>query len=476
MTYIPSNDPWAEIFRGIGSGLTEGYMNRTDENTLKKAISSLSSDASPREILDVITNAKTYSPQAKQAALQNYLGVEGTQELRRKARETEELGKEKNAELKRHAQAQEEIAREKNRIMELGKAGPEDQDSLRDSYLASGMPDYEVDLMVNPNVTPATKQTIARQHADLSSRGIRTPLNPAAQNTPTAQQSQAGISTTQPGIENAPNSQQMHLQEELQESPIVEAVEQAVEAAKPAKEWPDIEPPAQTTPKEKESWREKNQTFNNKELKETREKLDTHRTNVVKYKHMENLNESDKIPSGVGRLVINPESGEPYAIASLAGIVNKETQDFVKTVNDFLSGAKDYFGGRVSNFEVNSFKSRLPTLMNTQEGRRLIIKQMQLMEELQIIRDKEFSDGLKHYGRNANYSDIANIVDEKVEQKEQAVIGKLNTLLQASDYLDKQANDPKLKDTVLMQDPSGKFKYVPQARVNDAKSKGYTRW
>ena len=98
------------------------------------------------------------------------------------------------------------------------------------------------------------------------------------------------------------------------------------------------------------------------------------------------------------------------------------------------------------------------------------------MEELQIVRDKEFADGLKHYGRNANYSDISKIVDDKVEKKEEAVVGRLNTLLQASDYMDKQSKDPKLKNTVLMQDSNGKFKYVPQDKANAAAAKGYVRW
>jgi len=38
------------------------------------------------------------------------------------------------------------------------------------------------------------------------------------------------------------------------------------------------------------------------------------------------------------------------------------------------------------------------------------------------------------------------------------------------------ANDPRFKDTTLMQSPNGKFKAIPNSKINEAKSRGYISW
>lgn len=349
-------------------------------------------------------------------------------------------------------------------------------EALKETYLAAGYPDYEADLMSNPSVTPATKQAIAKQHADLTSRGIRQPLVPPEQNQPQPQPSPEQ-QTTQ---ENQPPQQApVPLKIEEAAAAVANTIPQAdTTPAAPPKEWPDIPPPRETTPAEREKWRTSNQKENNKLLQATKTKSNAHTNALLRYNHLTNLNDSGKLPEGIGRFVINPETGEPYGAASLLGIVNKETQDFVKTVNDFLVDAKTYFGGRVTNFDIQAFKSRLPTLMNTEEGRRLIIEQMKIMEELQVVHDKELERGLKHYGRNASYTDIQNVVDEKTTGREEALIGKMNNVLEASGKLDTMSKNPaKYKDTKLMRDPeTGKFWAVPLKKMDKAKAKGYVSW
>lgn len=96
MQFIPAKDDWANAFREIGGGVAKGYMNRSDENAVRKSIEDLGPNPSARQILDAITNAKTYSPQAKQQALSNYLGVEQFEELKRKSKAQEEIASAKN--------------------------------------------------------------------------------------------------------------------------------------------------------------------------------------------------------------------------------------------------------------------------------------------------------------------------------------------------------------------------------------------
>ena len=51
-------------------------------------------------------------------------------------------------------------------------------------------------------------------------------------------------------------------------------------------------------------------------------------------------------------------------------------QVFKSLVKDFITGAKDVFGGRVTNFELEQFLTMLPSLANTPEGNVEIIKNL----------------------------------------------------------------------------------------------------
>jgi hypothetical protein len=459
--FIPAKDDWADAFRKMGSGVAEGYMGRTDERALQKSILGLGPNPTPRDVLNAITNTKTYTPKAKQQALSNYLGVEQFEELKRKA------------------QAQEEIAGERNRIAGLGKQAPEDRTSSINNFLAQGYNQEEAEALTNPYVPNSVKQAISKRVENELARGMR-------------QQAQIPSEKAAPGIEsnstgqtamngqNVVKNQEMPLSVEETIAPIGEAIVEGVKNAEAPKakkeEWPKLPMPANTTAAEQEKWRDKNQTFNNKLLREIKEKSTSHTNALLRYNRLSTLNNSRKLPEGMGRLVINPGTGEPYAVASLVGLVNKETQDFVKTMNDFMIDAKNYFGSRVTNFDVQAFKSRLPTLLNTADGRRLIIEQMKLMEDLQITHNTELERGLKHYGRNASYSDVQNVVDRNTEEKEAQIINKVNNLDQAANYMDLMANDPRFKDTTLMQSPNGKFKAIPNSKINEAKSRGYISW
>ena len=441
-------EAWGEALGTALGGVATNYMQHADEMALQNAIHGLAPNASPREIIDALTNVKTHSNKPKQTAIKNLIGAEEFEETRRSHK------------------ANEDIDVEKNRIAGLKVRGQGDQEALKQSYLAAGHPEYEADLLVNPDVTPATKQEISRSHGELVKRGIRQPLVPqseAQQVTPEDQNNEAGVI------------------EEVAAAPIANQEEQAIVESEPAEipvkeEWPDLPPPPRTTPGEQEKWRASNQRENNKLLKTMTDKAHGRRDAVARLNHAQNLNDSKKLPSGLGRLVINPATGDPYDIAVLGGLVNKETQNFVKTINDFLVNAKDYFGSRVTNFDIVAFKERLPRLLNTDDGRRLIIEQMKLMEELQNINDEEVRNGLKHYGRNASYSDIQNIADEHTTEKEALVLDKINNLVEASDYLDMMNENPKYKNTKLMRDPEGKFKAVKQNQVGTALQKGYEAW
>lgn len=447
VTILPQEHGWADAFANIGKGVSQGYMDRSDENTLKKAIMDLGPNPTPRQIVDAVTGARTFNPESKQRAVKNYMGV---------------------AEYEKSQNLADNAARKQN-------------------YIDAGYPDYQANILADPKTTPGEKQQIASEHRELVARGIRNPVVP--------QEEQAG-QQEEPLPAEAPQSgpmaevargEETPLEIEEAAAPIADSVQKAAEKpietaqkkqeAKPKEEWPEIAPPPETTFAEKEKWRSGNQKENNKLLKETTDKGKAHTNALIRYNRLATINDTGKLPERLGNIIIDPKTGEPYPEASLLGLVNKETQDFVKTMNDFLIDAKTYFGSRVTNFDVGAFKSRLPSLLNTPDGRRLIIEQMKIMEELQKVHDDELSGALKHYGRNASYSDIQGVVDEKTSAREAQLIEKMNSLDDASNKLDTMAKNPaKFKDTKLFQDTeTGKFKAV---RKSDLKKvpKGWVEW
>lgn len=462
VTVIQERDqqnPWAAIAEKGITNAVKGYTERSDEMALKRSMESLGEDADPRDVLKAIMGTNTYDRKAKDQALQNYMGIE------------------KFNEVKRHNQKQEEIA--------LNKVNTkENNEVLKQNLIADGMPEREAQIYIE---SPRSVQSsIMRGHLEEKGRGLRQPLaKPVQQPQQGAPQQQQVQPQPEQGQQQATQEPQT-VQEQGEVGPEIappKEVEKAIDQITPQKdEWPKVEPPPETTYAEKEKWRTKNADFNNKELKELNKKRKTRAESLAKTNRLTTLNDSGKIPEGASRWVINPNTGEPYAVAQLLGRVNPETQAFVKTINDYLSVAKDFFGGRVTDFDIKAFKSRLPNLLNTQDGRRMIIEQMKLMEELQSVYDEELEKGFKHYGRNASYDQITKVVDEKVELRQQEVIKKINSLDKASKMLGVMQKDPSKKNHTLMQSPpskeypEGQWKAVPNDKVNEAKGRQWMKW
>lgn len=126
---------------------------------------------------------------------------------------------------------------------------------------------------------------------------------------------------------------------------------------------------------------------------------------------------SSKVPEGIfGKLTsgVNPMTGELI----LPEAANPETELFVKTVNNFISAAKDTFGARVTNFDLESFMNRLPKLSNSKEGRDLIIKQMNYLAKLDQLHNNSLRDVYRKYGTgNITPEDAERLAEEKIKDK-----------------------------------------------------------
>jgi hypothetical protein len=109
-TVINEADPRAEAFRNLGAGALQSHYTRSDEMAIKNALEKLGQNPTARQVLDAVTSTPTYSPQAKQQALENFLGVDKFEEIKKAARKKENQEKLEFEETKRRNLATEAIA------------------------------------------------------------------------------------------------------------------------------------------------------------------------------------------------------------------------------------------------------------------------------------------------------------------------------------------------------------------------------
>lgn len=178
--------------------------------------------------------------------------------------------------------------------------------------------------------------------------------------------------------------------------------------------------------------------------------------------------------SGFERLNINPMTGD-LLIPALA---SPEAQQFVKTINDFTIQAKDSYGARVTNFDLNQFMRRLPTLANSEEGRRRILEQMSIINNLNKMYEQSLHDVFDQYGglRNIDYDRASEIAYNKFEKESKPLRADLKKLSSAEtrDFShivsEKKRNAP--SGQVLMMTKDGKFGYVPKNEMAEALKDG----
>lgn len=187
------------------------------------------------------------------------------------------------------------------------------------------------------------------------------------------------------------------------------------------------------------------------------------------------ITETEKLPQELGRLMIDPETGNlrPYAqvIGGMFGAVNPETQLFIKTVYDFTTKAKDSFGARVTNFDLQTFMNRLPTLLNDDKGRLLIIEQMNLINQLNSLYENALDKVYKHHGlSNIPYEKAVEQAENLIAEDEEKITGKLRSILDRQDeiYSKLKSSKPQEKQTserpgfVQIRDPEGVLRWVPE--------------
>lgn len=99
---------------------------------------------------------------------------------------------------------------------------------------------------------------------------------------------------------------------------------------------------------------------------------------------------------GVGKALLSPQS-----------------QEFNKLSNDFLRDAKDTFGSRLTNYDVQTFLATVPTLSQTDEGKQRVITNLRSFNEAAMIRKKAMDQIIRENGGRRPVN-LDTLVEERV--------------------------------------------------------------
>lgn len=184
-------------------------------------------------------------------------------------------------------------------------------------------------------------------------------------------------------------------------------------------EFPKLKPPSNLTPAGREKHETEIRKANSPIYKENSNKARATKGIEQRLDILEKLNE--KLPEGLARLAINSD-GNISPIALKAKLVPPEFERYAKTVNDFLDTAKDTFGSRVTNYDIQVFKARLPGLLNSKEGRKQITQQMKILNKIESNYRNSLKKIYNHYGLGKISEEQAEEMAERMTADEEEIL------------------------------------------------------
>jgi hypothetical protein len=136
---------------------------------------------------------------------------------------------------------------------------------------------------------------------------------------------------------------------------------------------------------------EKIDSFTKGYFKDITEQAEAARTGGMRLDRMEELVETGQLPStGTASLVDALATGIPILGIGLdvsGTLYTPEAQEFKKLSKDFLRDVKKFFGARVTQQEVNQFLQTIPNLLQSDEGKLRVIRNMRIFHKTAEIKN-----------------------------------------------------------------------------------------
>lgn len=186
----------------------------------------------------------------------------------------------------------------------------------------------------------------------------------------------------------------------------------------------ELDPWAGFTQKEIVGKRKQNSTLGDKDNKNTSRFMSTARVKEFALSELEALENRGNLPDKLGIVEVRGDGSLRLPAAS-----HPDAQEYVKVINDFQRQAKDVFGARVTNFELERFMATLPGLLNSKQGRRQIIDYMKRVHKIEKAYHQAREDVLRHYGADVlDPYEVNRMANDIVNQQHGELIDEINKL------------------------------------------------
>jgi len=143
---------------------------------------------------------------------------------------------------------------------------------------------------------------------------------------------------------------------------------------------------------------------------------------------------------------------------------NPDSEEYVKIEADYLRDVRNVFpGGRVTNYEVQAYLKGIPTLLNTPEGRRAIVRNRRLINEAKILRYDTYKEIIKE-NNGVKPRNLGILLEERIQDRMNDIQERfIDGITDAGD---------KFQVPIRMIDPQGRVVNIPPSEIEAALNGG----
>lgn len=173
---------------------------------------------------------------------------------------------------------------------------------------------------------------------------------------------------------------------------------------------------------------------------------------------MEKLSESDKLTTPLMKKSLDA-LGLPLGVLN-----NPDSEEFAKLEADFLRDVRDVFpGGRITNFEIQSYLKTVPGLSNTKEGRQRVVNNRRLQNKAKKLKYDTYKEILKE-NRGRKPRNLSLLIEERIGDQLDTISEQFRDGITES--VDKSA------PTFQVTAPDGTIRMIPNSQLKAALDAG----
>lgn len=192
---------------------------------------------------------------------------------------------------------------------------------------------------------------------------------------------------------------------------------------------------------------------------------------IARLNKLEKLSDAGKLPNDMVYKFL-----DEIGMSDVGSLVGADAQEFNKIITDFTSKAKDRYGARISNFELGTFLRGLPSLLQTPEGRKQVIKDLKLFAQLPQRRF-DLMQQLKKENDGIPPLDLEDQIESRMEPFKKEIFSKYEQYgedLPQYNVISRSKTQPKASESKgeTVKFPNGKFYHSDGMRWRPAEIKG----